>query len=169
MHNLNIKKIIAQTTALVLLLLLFSTSCSVRENTMYEVGRKVFPLGKEIREVRLADDLSNNNRLFTIEDSSAIIGYLLEKEVRGRSGPFTIMVLIDANFKVKHAAVLEYPHERGRDVRSRKFTRQFNGKGPRDPIRLDQDIVAVTGATISSRAMTNGVREAVELVQQKNR
>jgi len=75
------------------------------------------------------------------------------------------MVAIGADFRVKLAKVLDYPHTRGRQVRSKRFTHQFEGKGPRDPIRLGEDIDAITGATISSRVMTDGVRDAAQLVR----
>ncbi len=98
-------------------------------------------------------------------DASGVIGYGVEQTVVSRSGPFVILVLISPDLRVREATILSYPGERGREVRSPAFTQQFVGKGLDDPLRLGQDIDAMTGATISSRAMTEGVRQAVRVVQ----
>ncbi|MHC4174876.1 MAG: FMN-binding protein [Planctomycetota bacterium] len=50
-------------------------------------------------------------------------------------------------------------------VCKRAFTSQFEGKGPEDPIQLGKDIDAMTGATISSRVMTEGVRDTIKLLK----
>ena len=51
-------------------------------------------------------------------------------------------------------------------MRDERFRRQFVGKSGRDPIAANLDIVAVSGATISSRAMAVGVRRAVVLFEE---
>ena len=51
-------------------------------------------------------------------------------------------------------------------MRDARFRRQFVGKTGRDPLRLNRDIDAVSGATISSGAMAVGVRRAAVLVDE---
>jgi len=100
-----------------------------------------------------------------IKGDSGILGYCVESKVVSRSGPFRIRVLLDSNLYVKQATVISYPWDRGRDVRKRAFTSQFKGKGPEDPIQLGKDIDAITGATISSRVMAEGVRDTIKLLK----
>ena len=100
-----------------------------------------------------------------IKGPAGILGYSVESEVVSRSGPFGIRVLLDWQFYVKQASVISYPGQRGRDVQKHTFTRQFEGKGISDPIEVGRDIDAITGATISSRVMTDGVRESISLVK----
>jgi Na+-translocating ferredoxin:NAD+ oxidoreductase RnfG subunit len=38
---------------------------------------------------------------------------------------------------------------------------QYKGKGPADPLQLNRDVDGISGATLSSRAVTLGVRKAV--------
>jgi Na+-translocating ferredoxin:NAD+ oxidoreductase RnfG subunit len=92
------------------------------------------------------------------------LGYCVESEVVGRSGPFKIVVVLDKQLIVKQAAVVSYPWPRGRDVARRAFTSQFEGKGPEDAIEIGKDIDAMSGATISCRAMSEGVREAIKIL-----
>jgi Na+-translocating ferredoxin:NAD+ oxidoreductase RnfG subunit len=100
-----------------------------------------------------------------IKGPSDLLGYCVESKVVSRSGPFKILVLLDPQVYVKRASVISYPWGRGRDVRKRAFTSQFEGKGPGDPIQVGKDIDVMTGATISSNVMAEGVRDTIKLVE----
>jgi len=106
--------------------------------------------------------------LRTVESSTgAVVGYLAEGPVVSRSGPFIIRVAMTADARVIRAAVAHYPGARGGDVQDPRFTRQFEGRTASDPLRVGKDIDAVSGATLSSRAMAGGVRKALDLAQQR--
>ena len=57
-----------------------------------------------------------------------------------------------------------YREDYGSDVRKRRFLKQFRGKSSTDPISVNNDITSISGATMSSYAIANGVREALELI-----
>ena len=126
----------------------------------------VFPSATEVAEVSMNGGAgtsagSGKTVVSEIRDASNLLGYMVETQVRGRSGPFRIAVLLDDRLVVKRATVVSYPWSHGRGVGRRSFARQFEGKGPEDAIEIGKDIDAVTGATISCRAMAEGVRQAV--------
>ncbi|UCE50270.1 MAG: FMN-binding protein [Phycisphaerales bacterium] len=128
---------------------------------------EVFPSAVELVEVMADGKAEGRSGIAVVNEvrsSSNLLGYLVETRVTGRSGPFKIAVLLDGRLIVKRATVISYPWPRGREVGKRSFTRQFEGKGPEDTIEIGKDIDAVTGATISCRAMATGVREAIELL-----
>jgi Na+-translocating ferredoxin:NAD+ oxidoreductase RnfG subunit len=108
--------------------------------------------------------LASRAAVSEIRNPSDLLGYLIEAKVSGRSGSFRIAVFLDERLAVKRATVLSYPWSRGREVRKRSFTSQFEGKGLTDAIEVGKDIDAVTGATISCEAMARGVRDAVRLL-----
>ncbi len=95
------------------------------------------------------------------DDAGNLLGYTVQMQVVSRSGPFTILVVVGSDLCIMRAKVLEYRAERGSEVCAPKFTDQFTGKCADDPIELDKDIHAITGATISSRAMTEGAKRAI--------
>ncbi len=99
------------------------------------------------------------------DDAGNLLGYTVQMQVVSRSGPFTILVVVAPDLCILRAEVLEYRADRGRQVRSPKFTDQFTGKCADDPVELDKDIHAITGATISSRAMTEGVKRAIRMIE----
>lgn len=133
------------------------------------VVREVFPSATEIAEIATdgEDEVSARSSSSVVREvrgPSGLLGHLVETQVSGRSGPFSIAVLLDKQRIVRRAAVTSYPWPRGREVARRSFARQFEGKGPEDAIEVGSDIDAVSGATISCRAMAQGVREAVSLL-----
>jgi len=131
--------------------------------------RQVFPAATDIAELPRGPDAETSMRpgkslVSEVRGPVSLLGYLVETQVTGRSGPFGIAVLLDERLTVKRTLVTSYPWTHGRDVSRRSFARQFEGKGPEDVIEIGRDIDAVTGATISCRAMAQGVREAVKLL-----
>ena len=134
-----------------------------------DLVREVFPSATDMTEKPTDDETEPSGRpdkstVSEIRGPSRLLGYLVETRVSGRSGPFSIAVLLDERCVVKWATVVSYPWSRGREVGRRSFASQFEGKGPDDAIEIGKDIDAVTGATISCKAMTRGVREAVRLL-----
>jgi thiamine biosynthesis lipoprotein len=73
------------------------------------------------------------------------------------------MVHVRPDGEVGRVLVMVYRESRGDGVRRQRFLKQFVGRDVDDPLRLNRDVVNVTGATLSSRAMTAGVRKALVL------
>ena len=88
-------------------------------------------------------------------------GYGLRVRGRSRSGSFTALLALDADCTIRHAEVERYLGERGGEIRRESFENQFEDKAPGAALRVGEDIDAVTGATISSRAMTDAVRQSI--------
>ena len=146
-----------------------STSSSPVGRNM-EVTRQVFPSAIDRVEVPLSQGAQafgrpDEAKISEIRGESGLLGYCVESKVVSRSGPFRIRALLDSRLYVKQVTVISYPWDRGRDVRKRAFTSQFEGKGPEDPIQLGKDIDAMTGATISSRVMAEGIRDTIKLLK----
>lgn len=145
------------------------TDTVVTDVRQIETVRKIFPSATDISQISINRDVQmsgrpGNHKISEIRDSSELLGYCVESEVVGRSGPFTIVVVLDKQLIVKQAAVVSYPWPRGREVAGRAFTSQFEGKSSEDAIEIGKDIDAITGATISCRAMSEGVREAIKIL-----
>lgn len=88
-------------------------------------------------------------------------------EGRGRSGVITAGFVVRAG-RLEKMEVLVYRERRGRQVRSRSFTRQFEGALLTEDRQLDRRIDGITGATISVKAMQNLARAALFLQQHAN-
>jgi Na+-translocating ferredoxin:NAD+ oxidoreductase RnfG subunit len=96
--------------------------------------------------------------------SGEVSHYALIDVVPGKWGPITYIIGITPEGKVKDLAVMNYLEKRGRPVKERRFLDQFVNKSSSDPLKLQKDIKAISGATISSRGMVNGIKKALALV-----
>jgi hypothetical protein len=108
----------------------------------------------------------NTYTFFVASSAGHVDGYALIDEERGEHLPITFAVKLSPAGVVERQEVVCYRESRGDEVRDARFRRQFVGKSSRDPIAANLDIVAVSGATISSRAMAVGVRRAVILFEE---
>jgi Na+-translocating ferredoxin:NAD+ oxidoreductase RnfG subunit len=69
------------------------------------------------------------------------------------------VIAINSEGEIEDIEILTYNETQGSEIRHEHFRKQFSGKGWTDPLRLGVDIDAIAGATISSRAITDGVRK----------
>jgi hypothetical protein len=97
----------------------------------------------------------------------ALLGYFIVDEVIGKHELITYAVAIDPKGVVRGIEILDYRETRGGEVRDPRWRAQFVGKGPADALRLGDDIQNLSGATLSSRHITDGVRRLVALVAGK--
>lgn len=119
-------------------------------------AKLVEALGRTFVEDSLAVDLA-------YDKGGALLGYAIVSEEVGKFRPITFIVGIDRDFAVCGAAVLVYRESRGGQVRQPRFLRQYLGKDLGDPIRINRDIVNISGATLSVRSLNFGVRKVLAL------
>jgi hypothetical protein len=93
------------------------------------------------------------------------LGWAVSVDEIGLHEPITMLVHVDADRRVGAVRVLVFRESRGDDVKRLRFLKQFRGKTVASTLRVGRDVDAVTGATYSSRAVTGGVRRALELIE----
>jgi hypothetical protein len=100
--------------------------------------------------------------VISVYDSAGTLrGYAMIGEEIGKYRPISFMVGVTPTIAVREVIVLAYRESRGGDVKRRRFLSQYDGKTARDPIDLDHDIINVSGATVSVRAMNAGVKRVL--------
>ena len=93
-------------------------------------------------------------------------GYALIDEVMGQYMPITYATKFSPRGAVQQVEIMVYRENYGSEVSDARFRKQFVGKTAADPLLLDSDIVAVSGATLSCRALTAGLRRSLLLLQE---
>ena len=98
-----------------------------------------------------------------------LVGYCLKVTGSGYSGYMRIMAGIDPDGVIRGVSVLEHQETPGLGSRITEvrpgetepwFLKQFRGKSAKT-VAVKKNIDAITGATISSKAVTDAVRDAV--------
>jgi electron transport complex protein RnfG len=116
-------------------------------------------------EAKLGYHLSKPSyAVFVARSGDRVDGYAVMDEQMGQHQPITFGVKLDADGQVERMEVMVYREGYGDEIREGRFRHQFEGKGANDHLRFGEDVVAISGATISSKAMAIGVRRAVALV-----
>ena len=93
------------------------------------------------------------------------LGYAVITEEQGRFKPITFIVKMSAEHRVDMVLVMVYRESRGDGVKRQRFLKQFRDKDTSDHLRLNRDIVGVSGATMSSRALAMGVKKVLAIVE----
>jgi electron transport complex protein RnfG len=109
----------------------------------------------QLARSRLPDGLPSSIR--EVHESENGVGYIFIVSVNGFGGELRVICGIGPDGNLIRAETLQHSETRGIGtiVEQASFLNQFTGKDS----RLD-GVSAVTGATISSRAFTNAVRDA---------
>lgn len=101
---------------------------------------------------------------FIGETNGKTDGWALIQNTIGKHKPMTYMVGINPEGEASNVEVLIYRESRGSEVRKKRFNYQFEGKKLHDPIRINRDIINISGATMSVRSMSAGVKRALVTV-----
>jgi len=117
--------------------------------------------------------VKNKAEWFTAEKDGKVIAYVVPAESKGYGGTISMLVSVTPQGKIIDYNILVSKETPGLgDNASKKpFESQFEGKKVTDLVVVKDatkvnNIQAMTGATISSKAVTKGIKEAVQQVSQ---
>ena len=126
--------------------------------------KKIMPEADSF-EAKSAGDIE----YFDASKDSVLVGYCIKVTGAGYSGYMRIIVGIDTNGIIKGVNILEHQETPGLGSKINEikpgdtepyFLRQFKGKQART-VAVKKDIDAITGATISSKAVTDAINKTV--------
>jgi Na+-translocating ferredoxin:NAD+ oxidoreductase subunit G len=109
-----------------------------------------------------------------INSQGELAGYAVSLSSNGYGGPLDMMIGVDSEFKVTGVNVLRMTETPGlgtkiNDIKrlpgqNFTFMQQFIGKNKNTKFQVPDDIVGITGATITSKAVANGVKDAFKVL-----
>lgn len=85
-------------------------------------------------------------------------GWFIVDEVVGKHEMITYALGINPDGSIKQVEILEYRESYGFEVADAVWRQQFVGKKINAPLKLNQDIQNISGATLSSKHLTDGVK-----------
>jgi Na+-translocating ferredoxin:NAD+ oxidoreductase RnfG subunit len=98
-----------------------------------------------------------------VKTEKGLAGIILILDVIGESRPITFAIGITIDGALQDVQVMVYREPQGEAIHELRFRKQFVGKRVKDPVTLDKDIDAISGATISSRSATFAARKGLLL------
>ncbi len=96
--------------------------------------------------------------LWQVNENGRLSGYFIIDEVIGKHELITYAIALDPGGAVRQIEILEYRENYGSQIRYPQWKAQFVGKTSADPVTLERDIQNISGATLSCRHVTEGVK-----------
>lgn len=144
------------------LTIMFPTSTRIRKEII-----RLTPEQKEQIESRIGWKFPEGEfELYTGETGDKLDGYAMIHNTVGKHKPMTYMVGVDAGGQVTHVELMVFRESRGSEVRKKRFNYQYEGKTVLDPVRINKDIINISGATMSVRSMSAGVKRVLVLIDE---
>jgi electron transport complex protein RnfG len=136
--------------------------------------RTMMPEAEKIEMLGTWEPYHKHAEYYVAKKGGEEIGYIVEGYGKGYSSYINILVSVDKNFVIKKVSVLHHAETPGLgdEIERDYFLDQFEGKSVDHLVVVKgetrEDIQAISGATISSRAVTeDGVRKSVEMLIDK--
>lgn len=169
-------KEIAKPALILFLICLITTACLAgtnlltkntiekhKEESIQQSRRLVLPTAEAFEKSEKSDIC------YVGKKGSAVAGYVLTTKAASYGGTLEIMTGIDTDGKVTGVTILSISDTPGLGMNAQKesFRDQFKKKAPENGFEVvkgnasDGQISAMTGATITSKAVTSAVNEAV--------
>lgn len=143
---------------------------------------EVFPDAKRVEKIQLRFTPQEKRRLEgrcgrrlfekgfevfrALGEGNQLTGYAIVTDEIGKYQPITFIVGVSPRARVTRVAVMVYRESIGHEIKRSRFLRQFNGKTTRSPLRVNRDIIHISGATLSSRAIARGVKKVLHTLQE---
>lgn len=112
--------------------------------------------------------------LYTASTGGEVAGYVVEVVSRGYGGNIVMLVGIDNSLSITGTAIMSHNETPGLGSKADddEYMKQYLGEIPETLYRVvkteksqDGDIEALSGATVTSRAISNGISEAAQLIR----
>lgn len=168
-------------SAVVALLLAFTNSVTknkIAENTIIEQNaakREVLEEAFDFLEVEFEDKTGLVKGVFQgVNQKGEQVGWCVNVTPSGYGGELDIMVGINLDETISGMKVVSHSETAGLGAKAtdKKFSSQFDGKKTDKPLEViksgtpeENEIVAISGATITSKAVKTGVNAAIDAVK----
>jgi Na+-translocating ferredoxin:NAD+ oxidoreductase RnfG subunit len=117
---------------------------------------------EKVSGVRVRNKLQ---QVWRAETGDKVLGWFVLDEVIGKHEFITYAVALLPDGAVKNIDILEYRETHGSEIKNDKWRAQFIGKTNDNAFKLDDDIKNISGATLSCKNISNGVKRIVATFQ----
>ena len=122
---------------------------------------RLWPTKEEIRaieEIYMYKIYETRFTFYTGIKNGKPMGSMLIDNIIGKSFPITFMTVLNTDGTVRDVEIMVYREPQGWEVRYKSFRSQFYGK---DTSSNSNEILSISGATLSVRAIKSGVYKAM--------
>ena len=142
--------------AAVVVMSVSSAAHAVQYLTIPEAQKHAFPSATSFTEVQAG-------RIWKAEAGGRLVGFFIFDRVIGKHLFIDYAVALDPAGRVHEVEILQYRESYGGEVRSPSWLAQFVGKNSASTLQMGNDIRNISGATLSSQHVTDGVKRILAI------
>jgi Na+-translocating ferredoxin:NAD+ oxidoreductase RnfG subunit len=117
---------------------------------------------KSLAGVRQRDE---DPEIWQAQKGEQPLGWFIVDEVVGKHEYITYAVAASPDGHVLGIEVMTYRETHGDEIRRKTWRDNFDGKTLADPLKLGKDIPNISGATLSCRNVTDGVKRVLSMLK----
>jgi hypothetical protein len=144
------------TAPAALVLSVGSAAHAVQYLTIPEAQRHAFPSATNFSVVQ-------TDRIWRAEAGGRVVGFFIFDRVIGKHLYIDYSVALDPSGRIRQVDILQYRESYGGEIRSPSWLAQFVGKTAASPLQVGSDIRNISGATLSSHHVTEGVKRIMAI------
>jgi Na+-translocating ferredoxin:NAD+ oxidoreductase RnfG subunit len=133
-----------------------SSAHAVQYLTIPQAQRQAFP-SASFAEVQAG-------RIWKAESGVRLLGFFVFDRVIGKHLYIDYAVALDPGGRIRSVEILQYRESYGGEIRSPSWLAQFIGKSSGSALQVGSDIRNISGATLSSHHVTEGVKRIMSIV-----
>jgi hypothetical protein len=133
-----------------------SAAHAVQYLTIPEAQRRAFPSATNFTVVQ-------TDRIWRAEAGGRVVGFFIFDRVIGKHLYIDYSIALDPAGRIRQVDILQYRESYGGEIRSPSWLAQFVGKTNASPLQVDNDIRNISGATLSSHHVAEGVKRIMAI------
>jgi Na+-translocating ferredoxin:NAD+ oxidoreductase RnfG subunit len=133
-----------------------SAAHAVQYLTIPEAQRRAFPSATNFTVVQ-------TDRIWRAEAGGRVVGFFIFDRVIGKHLYIDYSIALDPTGRIRQVDILQYRESYGGEIRSPSWLAQFVGKTDASPLQVDNDIRNISGATLSSHHVAEGVKRIMAI------
>jgi FMN-binding domain len=149
-------KWIRWTAPAALVMSMGSAAHAVQYLTIPEAQKRAFPSATSFTVVQA-------DRIWRAESGDRVVGFFIFDRVIGKHLYIDYAVALDPGGRIREVEILQYRESYGGEIRSPSWLAQFVGKIGASPLQVGSDIRNISGATLSSHHVTEGVKRIMAI------
>ncbi|PZD79481.1 FMN-binding protein [Mesonia sp. K7] len=151
----------------------FSFAVNELEEKFHNAIKTTFNVEKfEVKEIVASAEVNKklpaktgDKNLYQIFSEEKSIGYGYLGQAPSMKNVFDYVVLFDNDFVIKKSKVLIYRENYGQQIGTQRWLKQFIGMTPTSEVKYGENVVAISGATISASSMARAVNDVLKTVK----
>jgi hypothetical protein len=129
---------------------------AVQYLTIAEAQKHAFPSASSFTVIQA-------DRIWRAEAAGRVVGFFIFDRVIGKHLYIDYAVALDPGGRIRQVEILQYRESYGGEIRGPSWLAQFVGKTSASPLQVGSDIRNISGATLSSHHVTEGIRRIMAI------